>query len=444
MLTKRRVTFGGARYCCNDECSEYAEHDGEYCLHCAPEERTEVLTDREIFCPEGIDGAAERLAANFGATFIDEALIQRIEQLTGEQAHPFLTSGLFCAHRSLVEILDAYEAGEPFYLYTGRGPSDDMHVGHLVPFLFTAYLQRVFDAPCIIQLTDDEKYLYKGLSFAECGRLVKSNTKDIIACGFNPEKTFIFSNFEEAGRLYRPVCEIQRHLTCNQVRATFGVEGMDSPGRMAFPAMEMAPALATTFPDLFGNRKLRCLVPCGIDQDPYFRLTRDVAQKMGHHKPATIESKFLPALAGTHTKMSSGGSSIHLSDDRDTIFAKIKASVSGGRECLQDQIKYGAILENDVALRYMRVFAEVAYPSRDGPVPPARSMKLSKKMGALDLVAGDIDAVEEAYGSGSMVSSEVKAMCADVVAIVVEQHRARRALVSDQDTAAFMARRPLL
>lgn len=75
-----------------------------------------------------------------------------------------------------------------------------MHVGHLVPFLFTAYLQRVFDAPCVIQvisfspcqlsprrllkviffpfqLTDDEKFLYKGLPFEECERLVKSNTK---------------------------------------------------------------------------------------------------------------------------------------------------------------------------------------------------------------------------------------------------------------------------
>ena len=36
-------------------------------------------------------------------------------------------------------ILDRYEKGQPFYLYTGRGPSSDsMHMGHLIPFMFTA------------------------------------------------------------------------------------------------------------------------------------------------------------------------------------------------------------------------------------------------------------------------------------------------------------------
>ena len=38
-------------------------------------------------------------------------------------------------------ILDRYEKGQPFYLYTGRGPSSDaMHMGHLIPFMFTAYV----------------------------------------------------------------------------------------------------------------------------------------------------------------------------------------------------------------------------------------------------------------------------------------------------------------
>jgi tryptophanyl-tRNA synthetase len=38
-------------------------------------------------------------------------------------------------------ILDRYEQNKPFYLYTGRGPSSDsMHMGHLIPFMFTAYV----------------------------------------------------------------------------------------------------------------------------------------------------------------------------------------------------------------------------------------------------------------------------------------------------------------
>lgn len=40
--------------------------------------------------------------------------------------------------REFDKILDRYEQGKPFFLYTGRGPSSDsMHLGHMVPFVFT-------------------------------------------------------------------------------------------------------------------------------------------------------------------------------------------------------------------------------------------------------------------------------------------------------------------
>ena len=38
---------------------------------------------------------------------------------------------------------------------------------------------------------------------------------------------------------------------------------------------------------------LVCPSPC---QDPYFRMTRDVAPRLGHMKPALIESAFFPSL----------------------------------------------------------------------------------------------------------------------------------------------------
>lgn len=48
------------------------------------------------------------------------ASLLRMERLTGKPAHPFLKRGIFFAHRDLQEILDCYEKGIPFYLYTGR------------------------------------------------------------------------------------------------------------------------------------------------------------------------------------------------------------------------------------------------------------------------------------------------------------------------------------
>ena len=62
-----------------------------------------------------------------------------------------------------------------------------------------------------------------------------------------------------------------------------------------------------------------------IDQDPYFRMTRDFAvkySKSGYIKPATIHTKFLPGLGGIKEKMSSTQLSIptiYLTDDEKKI-----------------------------------------------------------------------------------------------------------------------------
>lgn len=82
-----------------------------------------------------------KLTEKFGATPISKELLARFERVTGHRAHRFLRRGIVFTHRELNMILDRYERGEPFYLYTGRGPSSDsMHVGHVVPFEFTKYV----------------------------------------------------------------------------------------------------------------------------------------------------------------------------------------------------------------------------------------------------------------------------------------------------------------
>ena len=98
-----------------------------------------------------------KLIVQFGTVPIDAALLERFEKLTGHRPHLLLRRGTFFSHRQVHlvsvpiathlrscysrefnRILDRYEQGKPFYLYTGRGPSSDsMHLGHMVPFVFT-------------------------------------------------------------------------------------------------------------------------------------------------------------------------------------------------------------------------------------------------------------------------------------------------------------------
>lgn len=54
----------------------------------------------------------------------------------------------------------------------------------------------MFDVPLVIQMTDDEKFLWKDLALEEAHRLAYENAKDIIACGFDINKTFIFSDLD--------------------------------------------------------------------------------------------------------------------------------------------------------------------------------------------------------------------------------------------------------
>ena len=50
--------------------------------------------------------------------------------------------------------------------------------------------------PLVVQLTDDEKCFWWDLTPEEAHRLAVENAKDIIACGFDIKRTFIFSDFD--------------------------------------------------------------------------------------------------------------------------------------------------------------------------------------------------------------------------------------------------------
>ena len=85
----------------------------------------------------------DKLIERFGSQRIDKALLERFEKVTRHRAHRLMRRGMIFSHRDLTVILDKYESGVPFFLYTGRGPSSDsMHVGHSIPFEFTKYVQN--------------------------------------------------------------------------------------------------------------------------------------------------------------------------------------------------------------------------------------------------------------------------------------------------------------
>lgn len=57
----------------------------------------------------------------------------------------------------------------------------------------------------MIQLTDDEKTLWKDLTIEQAMKLARENAKDIIAMGFDVNKTFIFSDLDFMGFVIRVI-----------------------------------------------------------------------------------------------------------------------------------------------------------------------------------------------------------------------------------------------
>lgn len=161
-------------------------------------EGDDLVTGTEVHAvsDSGID--YDKLVERFGCTKLEKDTLDRFERLTGKKLHRFLRRGIFFCHRDLNVILDAYEKKQPFYLYTGRGPSSEgLHLGHTMPFIFNKYLQDAFDVPLVIQITDDEKYMYRPeLELEKVQKMAITNIKDILAFGFDPEKTFIFKDTE--------------------------------------------------------------------------------------------------------------------------------------------------------------------------------------------------------------------------------------------------------
>ena len=282
----------------------------------------------------------ERLIREFGTQPLTEELLSKVASYTGK-LHLQLQRHIFFSHRDLDTVLDLYEKGTKFVLYTGRGPSGPVHIGHLVPWIFTLHLQQKFGTRLYFQMTDDEKFLIDNeASLPETRKYAYENALDLIALGFKPENTFIIYDVEDMDLLYDVTLEVAKRITYSTAKATFGFQDSTNIGWVFWPAIQAAPC--------FIHKKLTgenvpALIPAAIDQDPYWRVTRDIAQKLGFYKPAQIHCRFLPGL-GVGGKMSASmpETSIFTMDPPELVKRKIWNAFTGGKGTAAEQRKTGA------------------------------------------------------------------------------------------------------
>lgn len=353
----------------------------------------------QIVTPYEVKGEIDyqKLVKEFGTSLIDDKLLQRIKKHAGE-LHPYLKRKIFFSHRDLNWILDEYEKGNPFALYTGRGPSERVHLGHITVWKFTKWLQDKFGAELYFQLTDDEKFLFKpNLTLEETNKLAYDNALDIIALGFDQKKTRIFADTDYAKTLYRQALKVAKKLTLSTVKATFGFKEDSNVGQIFFTSMQSVPCF---LPSVLKGKKIPCLIPLAIDQDAHFRISRDILPKLGYYKPAIIHQRFLPALTGTGKMSASEGITIYTTDTPKEVEQKIKKhAFSGGKDTIEEHRKKGGNPDIDASYQWLTFFEE-------------NDAKLKK--------------IHDDYKSGKLLSGELKQILIDKLNAFLAEHQKER------------------
>ncbi len=341
----------------------------------------------------------EKLIKEFGVSKIDQRLLQRIKKHANE-IHPMLRRSVFFAHRDLNWLLDEYEKGNRFFLYTGRGPSGKIQLGHLQTWYFAKWLQDKFNVDLWFQFTDDEKFLFRNQTMEETEKWTYDNMLDVVAVGFNPEKTHFLIDTKHAGLMYPEAIKFAKKITFSTVKATFGFTNENNIGQIFYTAMQAVPAV---IPSILKGKNIPCLIPLAIDQDAHFRVARDVYPKLGYYKPAIIHGMFLPPLTGTEGKMSSSAenSAIFSTDSPKEVEQKIKKyAFSGGADSAEEHRKKGGNPDIDVSFQYLRMFFE-----------PDDS-KLAQ--------------IERDYRSGKLLTSELKEYLIKKINPFLAEHQKRR------------------
>jgi tryptophanyl-tRNA synthetase len=360
--------------------------------------------------PYTVDGEVdyEKLLDRFGADRLTDEQIRRFPD------HPMIRRRVYYAGRDIDRYLEAAEAGHTHSLVTGVGPSGPMHLGHVLVFYLVKRLQRATDAYVYIPLSDDEKYYTKDMTFEEISAATRSNLRDLLAVGFDPNRTRIVVDRLDADVLYPHAARAAEDITQSTVEAVYG----DPPnvGFSFYPAMQATHLL---LPQLIHGRH-PTLVPVAVDQDPHVRVCRDIAGKERYDlsKPGALLGKFLPALDGPG-KMSSSSDApaIELTDEQDTVHEKIlQHAYSGGRVDVDDHRKHGGDPSVDVAYQYLHSFFD---PDDE------RVQRLARE-----------------YRSGELLSGELKTMAADAIGEFLAEHQDRRSALGKLKTEVEPYRLP--
>ncbi len=178
---------------------------------------------------------------------------------------------------------------------------------------------------------------------------VSNTLEQLNKLGFNNRNTTFHINSKDIGtKEYNIMIKLMNLVTVEQLSNIFGKKA--NIGEYFYVFYQMVPC--------FLSPNSQCIVICGVDQDPFFRLARYLAKKIGYKPPIVLYTRNVPGLDGSEKMSTSNPTSnpIFLSDDQNTIKNKIMGIKKVGAGTLDELFESGANLNSDTLIELARLF----------------------------------------------------------------------------------------
>ncbi|MFB0517384.1 MAG: tryptophan--tRNA ligase [Candidatus Neomarinimicrobiota bacterium] len=218
---------------------------------------------------------------------------------------------------------------------SGMRPTGKLHLGHYVGALENwVSLQETYQN---FHLIADYHVLTTQLDTAHIAENTLEMLKDWLAAGIDPERSPIFrqSQIKEHSELFLILSmlitanRLERNPTLKEQIRDLNVENVVY-GHLGYPVLQAADIL------LYKGE----LVPVGEDQAPHVEISRELARKFNKTygavfpEPRVKLTRFarLPGLDGQAKMSKSLGNAVLMSDEPETVQAKLKKAVTDPRK----------------------------------------------------------------------------------------------------------------
>lgn len=277
---------------------------------------------------------------DFGLLPLDDTLSDKLYFL------PFAVRNLIEYQRGLTDFDP--KKPEDYMLYTGRGPSQgSFHIGHLPGIQLVKAFQAFLGSKIFFMISDDEKIFRDDINREKMSENVANTLEQLSKLGLTMTNThYHINSMGISEEYYSILIRLLRMTNINTLNNIFGEKA--NIGEYFYPLYQILPCF-------LGKQ---CIVIAGKDQDPFFRLARDLARRMGNKPPILLYTKSVPGLDGTDKMSTSIPTSlpIFLTDNVTLIKSKIAKVKKVGAGSLDELFEFGANLEQDTLYQLLQLF----------------------------------------------------------------------------------------